>query len=87
MSKLLFSLVIACHNHKDFIQNAVESALSQKNPGTEVIVVDDGSVDGTPEILKGFGKSIIFEGLSVNRGAGAARNHHGMLRQPLPRAL
>jgi glycosyltransferase involved in cell wall biosynthesis len=71
---LLFSIVIACHNHERFVGEAVRSALSQKHPSKEVIVVDDGSKDGTAAVLKTFGDSITLEVLPINRGAGAARN-------------
>ncbi|MFZ0630757.1 MAG: glycosyltransferase family 2 protein [Acidobacteriaceae bacterium] len=79
MSQPLLSVVIACHNHEGFIREAVESALSQEFPGKEVIVVDDGSRDRTPEVLSTFGASITFARFPVNRGAGAARNHGASL--------
>jgi glycosyltransferase involved in cell wall biosynthesis len=75
VSEPLFSIVIACYNHEKFIRDAVESALRQQHPGKEIIVVDDASGDGSAEVLKSFGQSIIFERLPVNRGAAAARNH------------
>ncbi len=75
MSEPLFSIVIACYNHEKFIRDAVESALRQQHPGKEIIVVDDASKDGSAEVLKSFGQSIIFERLPVNRGAAASRNH------------
>jgi glycosyltransferase involved in cell wall biosynthesis len=75
----LLSVVIACYNHEGFIRAAVESALLQEFPSKEVIVVDDGSRDGTPEVLTTFGASITFTRFPVNRGAGAARNHGASL--------
>ena len=75
MSDVLFSIVIACHNQQDFVRESVQSALSQGHPRKEVIVVDDASTDGTADVLRTFGDSIIFAGLSVNGGACAARNH------------
>ena len=74
----LFSIVIACYNHEKFIQEAVESTLRQQG-SKEIIVVDDASEDRSAEILKAFGQSINFVGLSVNRGAAAARNHGASL--------
>lgn len=79
MSETLFSVVIACHNHEAFVREAVESVLSQGFPGCEVIAVDDGSRDRTPEVLSTFGASITFARFPVNRGAGAARNHGASL--------
>lgn len=75
MPEPVFSIVIACHNHQSFIREAVESALRQECQSKEIIVVDDASTDESAEILRSFGRSIIFEELPVNRGAGAARNH------------
>lgn len=75
MPQPLFSVVIACYNHEEFVRDAVESALEQQHPGTEIIAVDDASTDGTAEILRSFGDSIVIERLPVNGGAGAARNH------------
>lgn len=79
MSNPLLSVVIACYNHEGFIREAVESALSQEFPCKEVIVVDDGSRDGTPDVLSTFGAAITFARFPVNRGAGAARNHGASL--------
>lgn len=66
------SILIPSHNAARWIAQAVESALAQ-GPEVEVIVVDDGSTDGTPAILQGFGERIQVE-LGENRGAPVARN-------------
>jgi glycosyltransferase involved in cell wall biosynthesis len=79
LSELRFSIVIACYNQEGFVREAVESALCQEHPGKEVIVVDDGSRDGTGDVLNTFGASIILARLSINRGADAARNHGASL--------
>jgi glycosyltransferase involved in cell wall biosynthesis len=75
----LFTIIIVCHNHEEFVREAVESALFQKHPNKEIIVVDDGSQDGTANVLQTFGDSIVFARLPENRGAGAARNHGASL--------
>lgn len=79
MSDPLLSVVIACYNHEGLVREAVESILAQDFPSKEVIAVDDGSSDGTPEVLKTFGSAITFARFPVNRGAGAARNHGASL--------
>ena len=43
------SIIIPCYNHAHFLRDAVQSALSQTWPDCEVIVVDDGSRDGTAD--------------------------------------
>jgi glycosyltransferase involved in cell wall biosynthesis len=75
MSELRFSIVIACYNQEGFVRRAVESALFQEHPSKEIIVVDDGSRDGTADVLNTFGASIILARLPINCGVDAARNH------------
>lgn len=70
-----FSVVITCHNQRDFIREAVDSALAQSHPLKEIIVVDDGSTDGSLEVLQQYGNEIRLVSFSKNRGASEARNH------------
>lgn len=79
LTTLQFSIVIACYNQEEFVRQTVESALFQKHPSKEIVVVDDCSQDGTAGILNTFGESIILARLSTNRGAAAARNHGASL--------
>ena len=79
MSELRFSIVIACYNQESLVREAVESALSQKHPSKEIIVVDDASRDGTADVLDTFGATIILARLPMNGGANAARNHGASL--------
>jgi len=50
-NKILFSVVICSFNSRKYIQPAVESILNQTLQDIEIIVVDDGSTDGTLEYL------------------------------------
>jgi glycosyltransferase involved in cell wall biosynthesis len=56
MPKPFVSVLIDTYNHERFIEEAVCSVLSQDFPSAdrEIVVVDDGSTDSTPEILKKF---------------------------------
>src|SRR3990167_8453353 len=46
------SVIIASYNHRDFVGEAVMSVLNQDVNNTEVIIVDDGSNDKTPDEIK-----------------------------------
>lgn len=67
------SILIPCYNAEQWIAQAIESALVQTYANTEVIVVDDGSIDDSLGIIKSFGHKIRWE-TGPNRGGNAARN-------------
>lgn len=73
MSYPLVSIIIPCWNGQHFVAEAIDSALAQTYPHVEVIVIDDGSTDGTAGVLRSFGERIRWE-TTPNRGGGAARN-------------
>lgn len=69
------SVIIPTYNRRRWVGAAVESVLAQDLAGIEVIVVDDGSSDGTVEMLaERFGRHIVIERLPQNLGRSAARN-------------
>jgi len=67
------SAVIPVFNGAPYVATAVESALAQIGVDLEVIVVDDGSTDETPAVLRSFGQQIRVV-RQENRGLAAARN-------------
>lgn len=69
----LVSIGIPCYNASQWIAASVQSALDQSWPHKEVIVVDDGSTDGTVDILRKFGDAIRVEE-AAHGGANRARN-------------
>lgn len=73
MADSLVSIIIPCYNGEQFVAEAIESALGQTYPHKEVIVIDDGSIDGSLDIIESFGNRIRWE-TGRNRGACAARN-------------
>jgi glycosyltransferase involved in cell wall biosynthesis len=67
----LVSIVIACYNQAEFLHRAIESARQQTYPRTEIIVVDDGSTDGSAGVASEHGVHCVRQ---ANRGPAAARN-------------
>lgn len=71
----LFSIVIPTHNRAEQVRRAIESCLAQTFAGFEVIVVDDGSNDGTDDVVASIADPRVRYLKQANAGAGAARNH------------
>jgi glycosyltransferase involved in cell wall biosynthesis len=69
----LFSVVIPTLNRKALLQRALETVFHQDHAGAEIIVVDDGSTDGSLEYLASLEPRIRVIRLD-RRGPGAARN-------------
>lgn len=70
------SVVIPCYNQARFLGEAIQSVLCQGYTDLEIIVVDDGSNDGTEEVASGYAKEDPRVRLirQENRGLAAARN-------------
>jgi glycosyltransferase involved in cell wall biosynthesis len=71
----LVSIVIPCHNAAPWLTQTLESALAQTWKEKEVILVDDGSTDGSPAVAARFEPRGVTVVSQANRGASAARNH------------
>ncbi len=78
MSSIFISIVIPTHNSEEFIERTLNSVFDQTYTDYEVIISDDGSTDGTLEIVKDVfdkhagKKTVILNG--NHEGPGAARN-------------
>jgi glycosyltransferase involved in cell wall biosynthesis len=70
----LISIVIPTYNDKRYVCEAIESGLAQTYSPCEIIVVDDGSTDGTSELLAARYRDRIRYIYQENRGLSAARN-------------
>ncbi len=70
---LFVSVVIPVFNREKMVQDAVESVLSQRFNDFELIVVDDGSTDDTPQILDRYADRITVI-RQENKGVSSARN-------------
>jgi Glycosyl transferase family 2 len=52
------SVIVCAYNYERFLPEALDSVLAQDHPSFEVIVVDDGSTDGTPAVVAGYGDAL-----------------------------
>jgi alpha-1,3-rhamnosyltransferase len=48
----LVTVVIPCYNHREYIQATIESVLQQTYPAVQLVVVDDGSTDGSRDVIE-----------------------------------
>lgn len=71
----MFSVILPTYNGARFLPQAIESVLRQREGDWELIVVDDGSTDGTQAVLKPYRDHPQVRVISQeNQGAAAARN-------------
>ncbi len=72
----LVSIIVPAYNAEKYIEKCLESILEQTYGNTEIIVVDDGSIDGTFDIINSFSKrySRIQVIKKENGGVSSARN-------------
>ncbi len=73
MSDIQVSVVIPAFNCVGTIRRAIDSVLGQTRPVEQIIVVDDGSTDGTSVVVSEYGGRIEYF-WQPNAGPGAARN-------------
>lgn len=74
MSGEKISIIMPAYNAGSFIGEAVRSVLAQDHRDWELIIVNDGSTDGTAEVLAAFSDPRIIIVHQENRGIGGARN-------------
>jgi glycosyltransferase involved in cell wall biosynthesis len=66
--------LIGVYNGAPYVGAAIDSVLAQSYRPIEVIVVDDGSDDGSAEVVRSYGERVIYAH-QENAGNGSARNH------------
>jgi len=79
--KPLVSILIPAHNAEEWIADTICSAVAQTWPRKEIIVVDDGSRDGTAAGARRFASKEVAVVSTENQGVCAARNHALRLAQ------
>lgn len=73
MSNPLVSIVICCYNRAHYLKQTMESIFAQRYEPIEIVVVDDGSTDNTPELMASYGDKVRYF-WQENQGIAAARN-------------
>lgn len=73
MTRPSVTCVIPTYNRVQLLDEALRSAVAECEPGDEVIVVDDGSTDGTEALVRAYGPPVKYMS-TPHAGAGAARN-------------
>ena len=73
MSGPRVSVVVNNFNYERYLGEAIDSALAQDHDDVEVVVVDDGSTDGSPDVIGGYGSRVVPV-LKPNGGQGSAFN-------------
>ena len=77
MDSELVSIVCLCHNQAPFVMDAIESVVNQTHPNIELIIVDDGSTDGSKSVIQNFidiHKDVSFIDIPASIGNCAAFN-------------
>ena len=67
------AVVIPCYNQGQYLEEAIQSVLNQTFQDFEIVIVDDGSTDNTPQLLEGYVENIKVL-RQKNAGVSAARN-------------
>lgn len=76
MSEVLVSVIIPAYNSEKWINQAIESVINQSYTNIEIIVVNDGSTDGTQKILENLKQKYGIQYYNIeNSGPANARNY------------
>ncbi len=76
----IVTVVIPSYNHREFIGAAIESVLGQTHGGVQLVVIDDGSKDGSPELLRDLARTKGFD-LILQENGGVCRALNRAIRE------
>lgn len=68
------SIIIPAYNVESYIERTLNSCVKQSYPDIEIVVVNDGSTDGTEIIVNSFNDERVVKLTQANKGVSAARN-------------
>lgn len=71
---LRVSVLITCYNYEAYVAEAIDSVLAQSRPPDEIVVIDDGSSDGSVSVIRTYGDKVRLL-VQPNQGQIAATNH------------
>ncbi len=74
----IVSVIIPVYNQAEYLRAAIDSVLAQTWREFELIVVDDGSIDGTPDVIHSYGNQVF--GFRKENGGGASALNYGLRR-------
>jgi glycosyltransferase involved in cell wall biosynthesis len=74
MKSPFISIITVCFNAEDFIEQAIQSVLSQNYSRVEYVIIDGGSTDGTVEVIKRYASSLAYWHSRPDRGVAHAFN-------------
>jgi glycosyltransferase involved in cell wall biosynthesis len=70
----LISVITACYNTAEYLEQCIQSVIHQKYTDMEYVVIDGGSTDGTREIISQYGKQLAYWHSMPDRGLAHAWN-------------
>lgn len=76
----LVTVIIPCYNHREFVAASIEGVLRQTYPAIQLVVIDDGSTDGSPALLEGLATQHGFD-LLTQRNTGVCRALNRAIRE------
>ncbi len=71
---MLISVIVPCFNVRSYVGTALQSLLAQSHTRWEAVFIDDGSTDGTADLIAGCDDARVRLVRQANRGVSAARN-------------
>lgn len=74
MNRHLVSIVVCCYNREHYLRQTMESVFAQQYDPVEIVVLDDGSTDGTHKLMKTYGDKVRYF-RQENQGIAVARTN------------
>ena len=74
MHEPLVSIIIPTHNRPDILFGTIKNVLNQSWKNTQIIVIDDGTLEKTKEVVQSLNEDrILYKKTTVNLGCAGAR--------------